>query len=113
MGIVPRLKMKVKGRSGQATGFRKIRVSNHLFYAPAWCAKPVNRIHPSMMCEQMLNDSASASLYVMRSGTDMTEPLCRPASAGRRNIPNACHPGVCMCADRIMAPRCPDISEDL
>lgn len=79
MGIVPRLKMKVKGRSGQATGFRKIRVSNHLFYAPAWCAKPVNRIHPSMMCEQMLDDSASASLYVMRSGTDMTEPLCRPA----------------------------------
>lgn len=78
MGIIPRLKMKVKGRSGQATGFRKIRVPYGLFYAPAWCVKPAGRIHPSMMCEQMLNDSVSASLYDIAKPY-MADPLCRPA----------------------------------
>ena len=85
--ICSRLKMKIKGRSGSATGFRKIRVPYSLFYrvpyglfyAPTWCVKPAGRIYPSMMCEQMLNDSVFASLYVMGSGTDTTEPLCRPA----------------------------------
>lgn len=77
--ICSRSKMKIKGRSGQATGFRKIHVDYGLFYAPAWCVKPAGRMYPSMVCEQMLNDSVFASLYVMGSGTDTTEPLCRPA----------------------------------
>ena len=76
--ICSRLKMKIKGRSGSATGFRKIRVPYGLFYAPAWCVKPAGRIHPSMMCEQMLNDSVSASLYDIAKPY-MAEPLCRPA----------------------------------
>ena len=78
--ICSRLKMKIKGRSGPATGFRKIRVDYGLFYAPAWCVKPAGRIHPSMVCEQMLNDSVFASLYdIARLKPYMTEPLCRPA----------------------------------
>ena len=76
--ICSRLKMKIKGRSGSATGFRKIRVPYGLFYAPAWCVKPAGRIHPSMMCEQMLNDSVSASLYDIAKPY-MADPLCRPA----------------------------------
>ena len=70
--ICSRLKMKIKGRSGSATGFRKIRVPDGL------CVKPAGRIHPSMMCEQMLNDSVSASLYDIAKPY-MADPLCRPA----------------------------------
>lgn len=79
MGIVDSgSRLKVKGRSSAPTGFRKVRnILNDLFYMPAWCAKPVEKIYPFMMCAQMQNDNAFGRCIVF--GDDMSGLRCRPA----------------------------------